>query len=330
MPSGYVPTTAEEKADAEAAISWGDIIFARNGDLPAVRHFVRSDAEAVHQKDGDYYGMTALMWAAACGHLSLAQFLVKEKADVNAKDIDGQTALDRARKNGKTDMVAFLERAAKDTTHLEAELAATKAKLERMQLTAASPSTSGGYAGQAFATAPAPKASSQAAGSEAIPDGAAAPVSMFSARFNGGEFELKFREVHRLLKEHNFDNLMVNADAGDNFGTLTLEYFGRVHFENGVMLCVCTEDYGEITKSKYSSNYELQYIYDQNLRKIPIRVVPIYPPRPDCGPRHMYDKSYSARVLVNSVFKDSVVFLDCQDKTAHEIALMLAKKLLAM
>lgn len=34
--------------------------------------------------------MTALMWAAACGHLSLAQFLVKEKADVNAKDIDGR------------------------------------------------------------------------------------------------------------------------------------------------------------------------------------------------------------------------------------------------
>eukprot|EP00913_Durusdinium_trenchii_P033051 g30942.t1 len=110
--------------------------------------------------------MTALMYAAGDDHLSIAQFLVKEKADVNAKENDGQTALDRARKNGKTDMVAFLECAAKDTTHLEAELAATKAKLERMQLTAASPSTSGGYAGQAFATAPAPKASSQAAGSE--------------------------------------------------------------------------------------------------------------------------------------------------------------------
>ncbi|CAE7946385.1 VAC8 [Symbiodinium sp. KB8] len=58
-----------------------------------------------------------------------------------------------------------------------------------------------------------------------LPDGAGARLAMFSLRFDNGPIEAKFRRVHQLLKNHNFNVLMVDADAGDNFGTMTMDYW---------------------------------------------------------------------------------------------------------
>ena len=166
--------------------------------------------------------------------------------------------------------------------------------------------------------------------SQVIPDGRGAPVSMFSARFDGGEVEQKMRRVHKLLKEHHFENLMVAADAGDDFGRLTMQFLARIHQEGGVMLAVCTPTYGEITKSKYSSNFELRYAYDNDLRVLPLKVVEMYPPKPPYGKTHPYDQVGEAQTLVKSVLPDSKVFLDCCNASAGEIASMIARKLLGM
>ena len=45
-----------------------------------------------------------------------------------------------------------------------------------------------------------------------------------------------------MLQAYEYDVLMVDADAGDNFGILTTEYLSRVKNENGVML----ETYGDL------------------------------------------------------------------------------------
>eukprot|EP00913_Durusdinium_trenchii_P029672 g27811.t1 len=79
-----------------------------------------------------------------------------------------------------------------------------------------------------------------------IQSGKGTPVAMFSLRFDGGEVEKNFRAVHALLQAYEYDVLMVDADAGDNFGILTTEYLSRVKNENGVMLAVCTETYGDL------------------------------------------------------------------------------------
>ena len=162
-----------------------------------------------------------------------------------------------------------------------------------------------------------------------IPNGDLAPVSMISARFDGGGVEAKFRAVHRLLKDHNFDVLMVDAGCGDDFGDHTMECLNRIDQENGIILAVCTEHYGEITASKYSSYCELKYAYDQDLRVLPLKVVDTYPPQPPCGPDHPYDKKGRARGFIKAMFPTSKVYLDCRDKCVSETARMIADQLLA-
>ncbi|CAK9118389.1 unnamed protein product [Durusdinium trenchii] len=165
---------------------------------------------------------------------------------------------------------------------------------------------------------------------EDIPDGSQAPISMISARFDKGEMEMKFRRVHELLKAHNFENLMVDVGGGDDFGAKTLEYLGRLDAEHGVMLAVCTENYGEMTSSPYSSNGELTFALNENVRVLPLKVVPIYPPRPPSGPDHPFDKTGAAKALVKMVLPPCRVFLDCCDKSAEQIAKLIAEELLNM
>ena len=88
--------------------------------------------------------------------------------------------------------------------------------------------------------------------------------------------ERKFRAVHELLKAHNFDNLMVSVGGGQNFGKMTVEYLGRLRAERGVTLAVCTEDYGEMTESPYSSNGQLTFALETGLDVIPF--VDQFPP----------------------------------------------------
>ena len=165
--------------------------------------------------------------------------------------------------------------------------------------------------------------------SQAIPDGTNAPVSMFSARFNG-EMEKKFREVHQLLLRHNFENRMVDASGADDYGSLTVQCLGELFEKNGVMIAVCTPDYGEKTSSPYSSNRELLFAFDEELRVLPLKVCETYPPKPPGGPEHAFDKKGEARTMCRMVFKRSLVYLDCQNKSVQEITAMIANALVKM
>eukprot|EP00438_Fugacium_kawagutii_P033482 Skav230635 [mRNA] locus=scaffold1673:278288:280135:+ [translate_table: standard] len=64
---------------------------ARDGDVAAVRGFLRLDATAVHRSDG--FGWTALHNAAACGQAEVVQVLLGAKASVDARNGSGDTPL---------------------------------------------------------------------------------------------------------------------------------------------------------------------------------------------------------------------------------------------
>ena len=82
---------------------------------------------------------------------------------------------------------------------------------------------------------------------------------MFSARFDGGETEKQFRAIHQILVGNGYEVLMVSVKEGQSFGIETTRYLGRLKRERGVMLCVCTEHYAEMTASQYSSFEELKF-----------------------------------------------------------------------
>ncbi|CAK9036601.1 Hypothetical protein SCF082_LOCUS21792 [Durusdinium trenchii] len=150
-----------------------------------------------------------------------------------------------------------------------------------------------------------------------IQSGKGTPVAMFSLRFDGGEVEKNFRAVHALLQAYEYDVLMVDADAGDNFGILTTEYLSRVKNENGVMLAVCTETYGEMTTSPYCSGKEVQYASDYKIQVVPLWAAGVYPPKPPgCG------QSY-----VDMIFRPNLVYLDCREKSIQQIAADIANRL---
>jgi len=164
---------------------------------------------------------------------------------------------------------------------------------------------------------------------DTIPTGEGTRVAMFSARFDGGPIEQKIRKVFQILCDRKYDILMVAADAGQSFGDLTTKYLGRLHKENGTMIAVCTKHYGEMTASAYSSHKELKFAldYEKFVKVLPLRVDDTYPPEPPGGPGHAYDKEYLARGYILSVFKPSVVFLECREKSEIEIAAQIANVL---
>lgn len=161
-----------------------------------------------------------------------------------------------------------------------------------------------------------------------LPDGAGARLAMFSLRFDNGPIEAKFRRVHQLLNNHNFNVLMVDADAGDNFGTMTMDYLDELVENKGLMIAVCTKHYGEKTASPYSSFHELRYAQDYQLDVLPLKVADVYPPQPPSGPDHKYDQKGEARKLLRMVLRPNISFFDCCSLSEQEIALKIANKLL--
>ena len=151
--------------------------------------------------------------------------------------------------------------------------------------------------------------------------------AMVSARFDGGEAERQTREISRMLKEMGCNILIVDAKAGTDYGLLTMQYLNKIQEEKGVLLCVCTPNYGEKTASPYSSHQELIYALDNKLEVLPLKVNEIYPPRPPCGSSHRFDKASVAPGLISMIFKSSVVFVDCVDKTEAEIAIAVEERL---
>jgi len=53
--------------------------------------------------------LTPLHYASGNGHLSVVEYLVNQKADINAKNKDGKTPMVLAFKNGKSNVIEFLE-----------------------------------------------------------------------------------------------------------------------------------------------------------------------------------------------------------------------------
>ncbi|CAE7185144.1 FAP50 [Symbiodinium necroappetens] len=163
---------------------------------------------------------------------------------------------------------------------------------------------------------------------EALPDGTDAVPGMFSARFDGGEMERKFRRIHRMLQDHNFPVRMVAAGGGDDFGRSTMKYLNELEEKGGVLICVCTEHYAEKTKSPFSSFNELEYAQDYSLDVLPLKVADVYPPRPPSGPQHPHDKDGEARSVIKMVFRPNVTFTDCCQLDEMAIARVIADKLL--
>lgn len=76
-----------------------------NGDPEVVKFLIRNGAE-VNAKDAQ--GMTPLHWAAWQGQIEAAKILVSFGAELNTKNISGHTPLDRAIFDNHSEMVEYL------------------------------------------------------------------------------------------------------------------------------------------------------------------------------------------------------------------------------
>jgi ankyrin repeat protein len=89
-----------------SAPSWGAegglLDAAGAGDLARVKSLIAAKAD-VNAKDE--YGLTALILASMGGHLDVVRALLAAKADVNAKSNHGGTALILASREGHVDVV---------------------------------------------------------------------------------------------------------------------------------------------------------------------------------------------------------------------------------
>jgi hypothetical protein len=102
-------------------------------------------------------------------------------------------------------------------------------------------------------------------------------VDLFiSARFLKNISEARARELYEELKKLGLEAFIVDANTGDDFGTLTMHclYLMKV-----LVIIVCDE-YGALTENSFSSYFELK---DANRRKIHMIVVQMctdWPPKP--------------------------------------------------
>jgi len=81
---------------------------ARDGDMEKVGTLLRGNPDLVFNKAKWAFGMTALHMAGSFGRKSVAELLVANKADVNAKDENGKTPLHLAVANGHADVGKLL------------------------------------------------------------------------------------------------------------------------------------------------------------------------------------------------------------------------------
>ena len=109
------------------------------------------------------------------------------------------------------------------------------------------------------------------------------------------------------------------AGPGESYGSMTAEYLQRLESENGIMLAVCTSDYGEMTDSPFSTYYELKHAKVYNLDVLPLQVEEKWKPNPPCGEGHR-DVKKSALGFISMVFNPDLVRVDCRNKSIEAIA----------
>ncbi|CAE7244695.1 unnamed protein product [Symbiodinium sp. CCMP2592] len=179
---------------------------------------------------------------------------------------------------------------------------------------------------------------------EDIPDGTSARMAVFSMRFNDAETVMKFRRVHRLLKERNYPVLLPEAAA------MTLPHLNRLVQSKGVLLAVCSDDYGEMeapekpskpiggmtvneflhastNRVNRSSHEELQFAWSRDIEIFPLRLRDDWPPRATFGPDHPYDKDGMADALLAATIPSSKIYVECRGESENWIAAQIARKL---
>ena len=99
------------------ALAWSSLAFcgeiqdaAKRGDLEKVKALLKDNPNLVTNKDDnlDMNGRMPLYWAATFGHKDVAELLLANKADVNAKDNIGDTPLHASAFNGHKDVAELL------------------------------------------------------------------------------------------------------------------------------------------------------------------------------------------------------------------------------
>ncbi len=80
----------------------------RAGNLDRVRELIGSNPALVRAADNQF-GATALHWAALRSEIQIVRFLLAQGADRQARNNDGETALQVAERAGKTEVVKVLK-----------------------------------------------------------------------------------------------------------------------------------------------------------------------------------------------------------------------------
>lgn len=142
---------------------------------------------------------------------------------------------------------------------------------------------------------------------------------LVSARF-GGEKEKFARDIHKELRALGVNAFMVDAGAGGDFATQTMDGLDQMY----AMLAVCYDTYGAKTASAYSTYEELS---NAKANHIPIIPLKLYPGGP-WSPAPQDDRDGKGRAQNKFVFKPSLVYLDGVGKSAavcaHEVKTALA------
>ena len=103
-----------------------------------------------------------------------------------------------------------------------------------------------------------------------------APHVLMSARFLGDTTEEQARELYRELRALGVNIFMVEVGPGGTFGDATL--FGLYYMV--AMIAICSDNYGQKTRSPYSSHAELKYAIQNWIPFIPVRFGEKFPPEP--------------------------------------------------
>ena len=127
-----------------------------------------------------------------------------------------------------------------------------------------------------------------------------------SARFLGDTTEEQAREIYKELRVLGVNVFMVEAGPGETFGDATS--FGLYHMI--AMIAICSHNYGQKTRSPYSSNAELKYAIQNWISFIPVKFGKKYPPEPPPD----FDGGNQGPEQNKVAFPDDLVYCDWSER----------------